>query len=65
MKIEVTRLIEENADLQVTVDEHRQLKEFAESEADKALQTAQQEREQKLKLKKELEHMRNHEAIAR
>lgn len=35
MKIEVTRLIEENHDLQSTVEEHRQLKEFAENEADK------------------------------
>lgn len=63
MKIEVTRLIEENHELVSTVDEHKQLKEFAETEAEKAFQTAQQEREQKLRLKKELEQMKNHEAI--
>lgn len=63
MKIEITRLIDENHDLQSTVEEHKLLKEFAESEADKALQTAQQEREQKLRLKRELEQTRNNEAI--
>lgn len=34
MKLEINRLVEENSDLQSTVEEHRQLKEFAESEAD-------------------------------
>ncbi|KAI6217470.1 hypothetical protein M3Y99_01769000 [Aphelenchoides fujianensis] len=59
MKMEVARLLECNENLQIEVEEHKQLKEIAVSQTEEALATAQQEREQRLKLKRELEHQKH------
>ncbi|KAI6207111.1 hypothetical protein M3Y94_00992500 [Aphelenchoides besseyi] len=63
MKMEVTRIVEDNEILQAAVEEHRHLIKIAEDATEQALSTAQQEREQRLKMKREYEHQRHADQI--
>lgn len=64
MKIDNNRLEEQIIDLKMTNEESEVLRLIAEKQLEEALQTAQQERDQRLAMKRELEQMRNAEHIS-
>jgi protein bicaudal D len=64
MKMEISRLLEETILLQASADEANKLRSLAEKQEQEALSAAQQEREQRIALKKEYERLRNDEHIS-
>jgi protein bicaudal D len=64
MKMDIERLYEETELLQSAAEEANKLRSLAERQVEEALTTAQQEREQRIALKKELEHLRNAEHMS-
>lgn len=64
MKLEISRLLEETEILHSATEEANQLRALADRQVEEALLTAQQEREQRMALKKELEHIKNAEHLS-
>ncbi|CAL2040097.1 CBN-BICD-1 protein [Caenorhabditis brenneri] len=64
IKIDINRLEEQIIDLKMTNEESEVLRVIAEKQLEEALQTAQQERDQRLAMKRELEQMKNQEHIS-
>lgn len=64
MKMEINRLLEEIVLLQATTDEANKLRSIAEKQEQEALYAAQQEREQRIALRKEYEKIRNDEHLS-
>jgi len=64
LKMEVKRLYEDNQELANLRRDEEKLRQFSEQQVQEALAKAQEEREQRLALKKELEHLRNAEQLS-
>ncbi|PAV69975.1 hypothetical protein WR25_10921 [Diploscapter pachys] len=64
LRIDLNTKDEEIEDLKAQVEESQTLRIIAERQVDEALQTAQQEREQRMALKKELEALKNAEHLS-
>ncbi|KAH7725411.1 Cytoskeleton-like bicaudal D protein 2 [Aphelenchoides avenae] len=64
MKMDIARLYEDTELLHSVAEEANKLRSLAEKQVEEALLTAQQEREQRIALKKELEHLRNAEHMS-
>ncbi|KAE9554707.1 hypothetical protein FO519_002117 [Halicephalobus sp. NKZ332] len=64
LKMEVKRLYEDNQELANLRRDEEKLRQFSEQQVQDALAKAQEEREQRLALKKELEHLRNAEQLS-
>lgn len=62
--MDFARIYEENELFQNETEEANKLRLLAEKQVEEALLTAQQEREQRIAMKKELEHLRNAEHIS-